>query len=123
MRLKYGSLQRAAFAELGGEALRDWIDNCPNQLYSALAFQGGAAWRARLMDEVGEPVAGLLGKRSDAELSELMLNLGGHCIETLCGAFDGIDHDRPTAFLAYTIKGWGHAARRSQGQPRRIDDA
>ena len=41
--LKHGALQRAAFAEAGGAALRDWIDACPNQLYSALTFQGGAA--------------------------------------------------------------------------------
>ncbi len=46
--LKYGALQQAAFAEPGGERLRDWIDHCPNQLYSALTFQGGAAWRKRL---------------------------------------------------------------------------
>ena len=38
--LKYGSLQQAAFAEPGGETLREWIDRCPNQLYSALVFQG-----------------------------------------------------------------------------------
>jgi pyruvate dehydrogenase E1 component len=109
VRLKYGALQRAAFEEPGGDALRDWIDNCPNQLYSALTFQGGAAWRARLLDEIGDQgdVTALIEKRSDAELSELMNNLGGHCVATLTEAFDAIDHDRPTAFLAYTIKGWG----------------
>jgi pyruvate dehydrogenase E1 component len=39
--LKYGALLEAAFAEPGGDALRGWIDRCPNQLYSALVFQGG----------------------------------------------------------------------------------
>ncbi len=107
VRLKYGTLQEAAFAEPGGEALRNWINNCPNQLYSALTYQGGAAWRDRLLDEIGETVAGLLSRRSDSELAELMNNLGGHCLESLCNAFDAVDHDRPTAFLAYTIKGWG----------------
>jgi len=109
VRLKHGALQRAAFAEPGGDKLRDWIDTCPNQLYSALTFQGGAAWRKRLMDDIGDQgdVTALLDRRSDAELAELMTNLGGHCIETLVEAFDGIEHDRPTAFLAYTIKGWG----------------
>src|SRR5690606_3314295 len=34
--LKYGALQRAAFAEPGGESLKAWIDACPNALYSAL---------------------------------------------------------------------------------------
>src|SRR5690606_11244107 len=33
--------------------------------------------------------------------------LGGHCLETLIETFESIDHDRPTVFLAYTIKGWG----------------
>jgi pyruvate dehydrogenase E1 component len=47
--LKYGCLQEAAFAEPGGSALRDWINQCPNAQYAALCFQGGAAWRARLM--------------------------------------------------------------------------
>ena len=41
LRVKFGRLQRAAFAELGGDALRQWIDDCPNQLYAALTFMGG----------------------------------------------------------------------------------
>ena len=52
--VKYGSLQEAAFKEPGGEALRTWINSCPNQLYSALTFQGGAAWRKRLMNDLGD---------------------------------------------------------------------
>src|SRR6187397_3105191 len=48
--LKYGSLQQAAFREAGGDRLKAWIDACPNALYSALVFQGGAAWRKRLND-------------------------------------------------------------------------
>ncbi|OCP18323.1 MULTISPECIES: transketolase [unclassified Ensifer] len=107
--VKYGALQEAAFKEPGGETLRAWIDRCPNQLYSALTFQGGSAWRKRLQDEIGDQgnVSKLLASRSDDELSELMSNLGGHCIQTLAETFASIDHDRPTVFLAYTIKGWG----------------
>jgi pyruvate dehydrogenase E1 component len=41
-------LQEAAFQERGGGRLRAWIEVCPNQLYSALTFGGGAAWRKRL---------------------------------------------------------------------------
>ena len=40
VKLKYGLLQRAAFQEPGGSALKHWIDACPNALYSALVFQG-----------------------------------------------------------------------------------
>lgn len=107
--LRHGALQEAAFKEPGGAKLRDWIHACPNQLYSALTFMGGAAWRERLMDDIGDQgdVTELLNKRSDDELSDLMNNLGGHCLSSLTSAFDAIDDERPTVFLAYTIKGWG----------------
>ena len=39
--LKYGKLLEAAFARADGGALRQWIDDCPNDLYSAITFQGG----------------------------------------------------------------------------------
>ena len=107
--LKNGKLQRAAFAEPGGGKLAAWIDRCPNSLYSALVFQGGAAWRKRLINDIGDqgPVTALLERRSDAGLQQLMANLGGHCLESLIETFQGIDHDRPVVFIAYTIKGWG----------------
>jgi pyruvate dehydrogenase E1 component len=108
--LKYGALQRAAFAEAGGAGLRDWIDACPNQLYAALTFQGGAAWRKRLLDEIGDQgaVSDLLAARGDDQLAALMENLGGHCMASVCAAFDQAGKsERPTVFIAYTIKGWG----------------
>ena len=108
--LKHGKLQQAAIAEPGGEKLRDWIDACPNQLYSALTFQGGAAWRKRLMDEIGDQgdVTRLIEARSDDELAALMGNLGGHDLPTLIEAFEAArEHDRPVCFIAYTVKGFG----------------
>jgi pyruvate dehydrogenase E1 component len=107
--LKYGSLQQSAFAEPGGDVLRRWIDRCPNQLYSALVFQGGAAWRKRLTDAIGDqgPVSRLIDSRSDDELARLMGNLGGHDLRAIIEAFDAIDHDRPVCFISYTIKGAG----------------
>jgi pyruvate dehydrogenase E1 component len=108
--VKHGKLQEAAFAEPGGDALRQWIDTCPNQLYSALTFQGGAAWRKRLNDEIGDQgvVTALIERRSDAELAALMGNLGGHDLPSLLEAFARAStHDRPTLFICYTIKGFG----------------
>jgi pyruvate dehydrogenase E1 component len=109
VRLKYGALQEAAFVEPGGAALRGWIDRCPNALYSALIFQGGAGWRKRLMSDLGDQgeVTALLDRRNDDELAALMENLGGHCLQSLCAAFDAVTDDRPTVFLAYTVKGMG----------------
>ncbi|MER8398251.1 1-deoxy-D-xylulose-5-phosphate synthase N-terminal domain-containing protein [Mesorhizobium sp. M1348] len=108
--LKYGSLLEAAFAEPGGEALKAWIDACPNQLYSALTFQGGGAWRKRLLADIGEKpgLKSLLDRRSETELAALMTNLGGHDLQCLIEAFETArGNDRPTCFIAYTIKGFG----------------
>ena len=107
--LKYGALLEAAFAEPGGDLLRQWIDQCPNQLYSALVFQGGAAWRKHLIADLGSQasVAQLIERRSDEELSRLMTNLAGNDLPTLIESFGSIDHDRPTCFICYTIKGFG----------------
>jgi pyruvate dehydrogenase E1 component len=107
--VKYGRLMQAAFAEPGGEALRRWIDSCPNQMYAALCFQGGAAFRKRLRDEIGDQgeVSALIERRSDDELLALMSNLGGHDMASMIEAFEAIDHDRPVCFIAYTIKGVG----------------
>jgi pyruvate dehydrogenase E1 component len=107
--VKYGALQEAAFREPGGEKLRAWIDACPNPLYSALVFQGGAAWRKRLNDEIGDqgPVTALIEKRSDDELARLMNNLGGHDLPALLKAFKSITHDKPVCFICYTVKGFG----------------
>jgi len=107
--VKYGSLQRAAFQEPGGNRLRQWIDGCPNQLYSALVFAGGAAWRKRLNDEIGDQgdVTRLIDKRSDDELAALMNNLGGHDLPSVLEALHGAHPEKPTCFICYTVKGFG----------------
>ena len=107
--LKYGALLEDAFREPGGEALRGWIDSCPNQLFAALCYQGGATWRSRLTQEIGnEPgIEALLARRSDDALARLMTNLGGHDLSAILKAFDDHAGDRPTCFIAYTIKGYG----------------
>ncbi len=108
--LRHGELQTAAFCEPGGERLRDWIEACPNQLYSALTFSRGAAWRKRLQDELGDQgeVSALIGRRTDEQLAALMGNLGGHDLPSLLDAFaQARTHDRPVCFICYTIKGFG----------------
>ena len=107
--IKYGTKLQDAFARPGGEALRQWIDACPNSLYSALVVKGGAAWREHLLDDIGarRGVRALIAEHDDDELGALMTNLGGHDMESVLEAFEGATGDRPTCFLAYTIKGYG----------------
>jgi pyruvate dehydrogenase E1 component len=109
MLIKYGKLQEAAFREPGGERLRTWIADCPNQIYSALVFEGPKAWRRQLeADFAGDAeLMALIGRRSDDELARLMTNLGGHDMETVLEAFAAAPKDQPVCFIAYTIKGFG----------------
>lgn len=107
--IKYGKLLQHAFDGPAGGALRQWIDDCPNQLYSALTFKGGAAWREHLKRDLAG-TAGLrelLDGHDDPALHRLMTNLGGHDLPTLLEAFHGVKDDRPHCFVAYTIKGYG----------------
>ena len=109
--LKYGRLLAAAFERPGGEALRLWIDDCPNSLYSALTFQGGAAWRVALLADLGRDpdLRAIIDPLSDEELARLMTNLGGHDVDYLIEQFRLADAagDQPTCFIAYTVKGMG----------------
>lgn len=107
--IKYGKLLETAFREPGGERLRQWIDECPNQLYSALVFEGAKGWRRQLEDElVGHPeTLEIVNRRTDGELARLMTNLGGHDLESILEAFAGAPEDQPVCFIAYTIKGFG----------------
>jgi pyruvate dehydrogenase E1 component len=107
--LKYGRRLEGAFVRRGGDALRDWIDSCPNVEYSALAHAGGSAWRARLRRDLGgtSGLAELLDDHDDRMLHELMTNLGGHDLDSILQAFSDAPADVPTCFIAYTIKGHG----------------
>ncbi|HEX2439229.1 MAG TPA: 1-deoxy-D-xylulose-5-phosphate synthase N-terminal domain-containing protein [Methylomirabilota bacterium] len=134
VQLKYGARLQAVFRRPGGEALRRWIDECPNQVYSALTFKGGAAWRAELeRDLKSEPRArALVDAFDDRALHELMTNLAGHDLESLLTAFHAVPDDRPRCFLAYTIKGYrlplaghrdNHAGMLTPGQMKEFQHA
>jgi pyruvate dehydrogenase E1 component len=111
--LKYGRKLEAAFAQRGGEALKTWFDDCPNDVYAALSFQGGGAWRKRILadlagaDGVSPDVAALLARYDDEALAGLMTNLAGHDLGLLLDAFHAVRDDRPKFFIIYTIKGFG----------------
>ena len=89
--LKYGRQLEPAFARRGGDALRDWIDACPNVQYSALAHAGGAPLAGRLRAISATPRASASSSTSTTieRLQALMTNLGGHDLETVLNAFHG----------------------------------
>ncbi len=106
--IKYGKKLQAVFKQPGGKALRQWIDTCPNSLYSALVVKGGGAWRGHIINDIGDrpQVQELLDRYDDEALADLVTDLGGHCLETILQAFASVDDDQPVCFFAYTIKGY-----------------
>ncbi|MDA0704057.1 MAG: transketolase [Proteobacteria bacterium] len=107
--LKYGKRLEAVFSWEGGEALRDWIDDCPNDLFSALTFKAGAAWREHLTQGLPDSPfrKRLFAEHNDDQLHALMTNLAGHDMEAVVETFEAVDSDLPHCFIAYTVKGHG----------------
>ena len=103
--LRYGRKLRAALD--ANSKLKTWFEALPNAELSALHYQGGAAWRARIDSDLGKQAAKFLSEHDDAGLAKLFSDLGGHCMETLVEAFDAAQDDAPTLFIAWTIKGYG----------------
>src|SRR6478672_2368525 len=107
--LKYGKLLETAFAQPDGEHLRQWIDDCPNSLYSALVFKGGAGWREALTRDLNQypGIRRILEQHNYESLHRLMTNLAGNDMQAVLDAFEDVADDTPTCFIAYTIKGQG----------------
>jgi len=107
--LKYGRRLEAAFAQPDGHHLREWIDSCPNSLYSALVYKGGEGWREHLHRDLNRypGIRAILDRHDDAALHRLMTNLAGHDLRSVLDAFHAVSDDKPTCFIAYTIKGYG----------------
>ncbi|WUG76163.1 pyruvate dehydrogenase [Streptomyces sp. NBC_00457] len=114
--LKYGRRLEELFARPGGEELRRRIDAMTNPEYQRLLRCDAGQLRRRLPEGPGaERIRALVGQVEDSALVDAVANLGGHDLAALDAAFSAIDDSRPTAILAYTIKGYGLA---SQGHPQ-----
>ena len=111
--LKYGKKLENVFCLQGGDTLRQWIDDCPNDLYSALTFKGQSgekdAWRSPLKKDLRgvHGIKSILEDHDDETLHALMTNLAGHDMEAVLEAFHSVADDTPQCFIAYTIKGHG----------------
>jgi pyruvate dehydrogenase E1 component len=106
---KYGRRLHDAFTRPGGSALRAHIDAMSNEQYQSLFALSGPELRVRFLEGANAEVHELCTGVPDTALAELVLNLGGHDLGSLLGAFAQADliTDRPSVIFAYTIKGWG----------------
>ena len=108
--LKYGSKLQKLKQSKSGKKILKWIDDCPNDLFSALTYQGGKDWRKTLLEVFSndQDTVNLIQSFNDQELNDLMTNLAGHDMESLEIAFSKyLNSDKPTCFICYTVKGFG----------------
>ena len=107
--VKYGHRLRAAFEMPGGDALRAWIDEMPNEQYQALFGLSAADVRKTFLDGAPPEVVAFCSGWDDAALAETVVDLGGHDMPSLLEVFRACDEvtDRPSVVFAYTVKGWG----------------
>ncbi|NYE19663.1 transketolase-like TK C-terminal-containing protein [Microbacterium immunditiarum] len=107
--VRFGRLLESLMARPGGEALRRRIIDMPNPEYQRLLRCEVDELRRRLPGEGadGEAIRALIAEVDDATLHAAIRNLGGHDIDALREAYAQIDDSRPTAIIAYTIKGYG----------------
>ena len=108
LEVKYGRRLQALFAQPGGQALRQRIDEMDNEEYQALIRLPGDQLRQRLALGDASILAVVQGL-PDAELPAVLANLGGHDLSELVTVLEEAAQDRgqPTIIFAYTIKGWG----------------
>ena len=107
--VRFGRLLESLMALPGGDALRRRILDMPNPEYQRLLRCTAPELRERLpgTGEDGRAISQLIVNVDDATLLDAIRNLGGHDIDALRRAYAEIDDSRPTAIIAYTIKGYG----------------
>ena len=108
--LKYGKKLEGLKSSVSGNKILNWIDDCPNDLFSALTYQGGSEWRKTLNKNFNndKKVLALIEKYDDDGLHSLMTNLAGHDLLSLEKAFLKYENNNtPTCFICYTVKGFG----------------
>src|SRR5262249_33503212 len=66
-------------------------------------------WREHLHRDLNRypGIRAILDDHDDAALQRLMTNLAGHDMASVLDALHAVVDDRPTCFIAYTIKGYG----------------
>lgn len=111
---KYGTSLEAVMDKPQGGALRDRIDDMPNEEYQALIrVTDGAELRRRLADVADasrhKAILASVEHLSDEELPTLISNLGGHDLPKLIQLLNEADRveQGPVVIFAYTVKGYG----------------
>jgi pyruvate dehydrogenase E1 component len=106
--LAWGRRITRLFEQPGGSDLCERLESMPNEEYQRMLRAPDAEVADRLLAAGGsEALRRLVGSLSDADLADVVRDLGGHDLDLLVDTYRTVDDSRPTVVLAYTIKGRG----------------
>ncbi|MEL6713609.1 MAG: pyruvate dehydrogenase, partial [Planctomycetota bacterium] len=110
IQVRHGKLRQGLFAKDGGDALKEVLERgLTDYEYQMLALKRDAASIRDVFTSKHPGVKALLGSLSDDDVLRMLLDLGGHCYETIREALATSrgDSDEPYMIIAHTLKGWG----------------
>lgn len=106
--LAWGRRISRLFEQDGGAELRTRLESMPNEEYQRMLRAPDAEVGDRILAEQSSAALhDLVRSLPDAELAEVVRDLGGHDLDLLVDTYRSIDDTRPTVVFAYTIKGRG----------------
>lgn len=111
LELRYGTKQEAFFQRPHGNLLKEWLDTCSNSQYQSLMTRPAETLRGVLLqwgEQHGAAMPAALEGISDAQLYDVVFNVGGHDLPQILRMFQrAATLPGPVMILAYTTKGWG----------------
>jgi len=110
IQVRHGKLRTALFQRSGGDALREVLEQgLSDYEFQMLALKRDAA-RVRAFLTAKHPgCRALLESLSDEDVVRVLLDLGGHCLDSLVEALrrSRQESDEPYMVICHTLKGWG----------------
>lgn len=110
IQVRHGKLRESLFQKKGGDALREILERgLTDYEFQMLALKRDAASIRETFGAKHPGVKELLQELDDDSVLRMLLDLGGHCYETIKGALETsrTEPGEPYMVIAHTFKGWG----------------
>lgn len=110
IQIRHGKLRMKVFKRKGGAALRDLLETgLTDYEFQMLALKREANAVRDVLGGKNEDVKALLERMDDEEVLAVLMDLGGHCYESVRDALAASreESDEPYMVIAHTFKGYG----------------
>jgi pyruvate dehydrogenase E1 component len=110
IQVRHGKIRTALFKKKGGDALKEVLEGgLTDYEFQMLALKRDPAAIRTLIAEKHPGAKPLLKASDDDTILRMLLDLGGHCYETIRDALarSREESGEPYMIIAHTLKGWG----------------